>query len=177
MRHRRSSLVTRAFDNKLAPARLKTFEYMNFAAMHPASRPCGADEPSPNREMHAVETCPDERLSLNEIEEKFAHRRGERSVDKLLRSVGLLRRYQQEALETRPSNAARDQMTKLGPEWYVRQKKQGTKRPPREIAREIEENIRDYAGRLLTNATPFTLCTPKKIKFGDPQKNSEEKEH
>ena len=140
------------------------------------SRPRGADEPPSNREVPAMETRADERLSLNEIEEKFEHRRGERSVDKLLRSVGVVRRYKQEARETRVSNAARDQMTKLGSEWYVRQKKQGTKRPPAVIAREIEENIRDYAGRLLNNVTPFTFRTPKKTKAGEPQTNSDEKE-
>ena len=126
--------------------------------------------------MQAVETCADERIPLNEIEKKLAHRRDERCVEKLLRSIDVLQRYKQEAFETRPSNATRDKMTKLGSEWHVRQKKQGVKRPPGAVAEEIEENIRDYAGRLLNNATPFTLCTPKKNKVDDPQGSGEKEQ-
>ena len=75
-------------------------------------------------------------------------------MKKLLADVATLRAWQ---TEEPASNEKRDAMTKLGSKWNVPQKVAGKKRPPSEIAADLEREILAFAERLWHKKTPFFI--------------------
>ena len=74
-------------------------------------------------------------------------------AQKLVEDIPKLQKWQDKCQEQRkPSNEVRDAMMKLGPRWDVKQNEQGKKRPPAEVARELEERMHKKARELLSRS-------------------------
>ena len=72
----------------------------------------------------------------------------EEVAQKLLEDVPKLQKWKG---MSKPSNEVRDAMMKLGSRWEVSQYIQRKKRPPAEVAQELDERMRRKARELLTN--------------------------
>ena len=60
----------------------------------------------------------------------------------MLEDIAVLQQWKE---TNNPSHEVRDAMAKLAPRWKVPQKENGKKRPPGEVARDIEESLLDKA--------------------------------
>ena len=86
----------------------------------------------------------------------------EEVAQKLLEDVPKLRKWKG---MSKPSNEVRDAMMKLGSRWEVSQYIQRKKRPPAEVAQELDERMRRKARELLTNRglKPFLVETSPSV--------------
>ena len=96
----------------------------------------------------------DPHMTIISLAHIFAQRSEETRVKKLLSDVATLRAWQ---TEEHASHKIRDAMTKLGSEWNVPQKAAGKKRPPSEIAADLEREILAFAERLWHKKSPFFI--------------------
>ena len=92
-------------------------------------------------------------FTISSLANIFAQRSEEPRVKKLFCDVAKLRAWQTEAHAT---NKIQDAMTKLGSDWNVPQKAAGKKRPPSEIAADLERELVAFAKRLWTKKRPFS---------------------
>lgn len=91
--------------------------------------------------------------SLRDLERSLETRKNEPNVNKWLRDVSTLQAWRR---DQRASNEMRDAMTKLGSQYHVKQKQQGKKRQPSDVAADLEREFKIIAKRLLERQTPFT---------------------
>ena len=70
-------------------------------------------------------------------------------AQQLLQDIHLLQEWQR---ARNPGNKIRDAMLKLGTLWDVPRKVEGKKRPPAEVAQEIEENMLKTAKTMLSGS-------------------------
>jgi len=85
-------------------------------------------------------------LDLDDILLVLQGRESEPLAQKLLEDVPKLRDWQR---ATRPTHLVRDAMMKLGSRWRVLQKTKGQKRPPADVAIDLERRMLEDANRLL----------------------------
>ncbi len=74
-------------------------------------------------------------------------------TQELLQDILVLQEWQRAG---QPSNQVRDAMCKLGPRWGVAQKVRGTKRPPAEVAQDLEEKMLKKAKTMLRGSEKHT---------------------
>ena len=103
----------------------------------------------------------DSHMTISSLAHIFAQRSEETQVKKLLSDVATLRAWQ---TEEHASHKIRDAMTKLGSEWNVPQKAARKKRPPSEIAADLEREILAFAERLWHKKTPFFSSMESAVK-------------
>ena len=85
-------------------------------------------------------------LDLDDILPVLQGRESEPLAQKLLEDVPKLREWQR---ATRPTHLVRDAMMKLGSRWRVLQNTKGQKRPPADVAIDLERRMLEDANRLL----------------------------
>ena len=81
-------------------------------------------------------------LTLTDVVAKLLESPRQKDAEGMLEDIAVLQQWKE---TNNPSHEVRDAMAKLGPRWKVRQKENGKKRPPGEVARDIEESLLDKA--------------------------------
>ena len=88
-------------------------------------------------------------LTLPEVHARLSQPSFQLSAQSLLDDMGILEQWR--SLQ-HPSNSVRGAMLKLGSRWDVKGKVQGRKRPPADVAKELEERMREHGIAVLNSS-------------------------
>ena len=83
-------------------------------------------------------------------------------AQQLLQDIPVLQEWQR---ARNPGHKIRDAMLKLGTLWDVPRQVEGKKRPPAEVAQEIEENMLKKAKKILIGSVPKLATSSSKYRL------------
>ena len=107
----------------------------------------GKETSNPSKEVRDAPQPPESTsLTLTDVAARLHESPRQKDAEGMLEDIAVLQQWKE---TNNPSNEVRDAMAKLGPRWKVRQKENGKKRPPGEVARDIEESLLDKAKVML----------------------------